>query len=705
MAKKQKKKRNKKYRANYTTGGRVDMRTGGRVSLRHGGPHGLQKIDEVPEREDMSIQREDTPQVNRSPEVTEKNVRTVDPKDRPNYKGGFFSNLTNVAKKEIDNTKNNKTAREMAEAAAQGQVPDAAVIPDAVQMGIDPETGQPIKDQQTTTMQDVPGYTDTTVGQRQAEGVAPEQVTTGTTQTAQAPQQVQAAQMDAATVDTQAQVDTAQGTLSDDAIAEAAGVDRVAPTQGATVNVQEGAVAERVVGTLSPEAKATAAKNAGTDLARVTRAKKQLRNAGLQEDAITELGNDPEALEDKLTQFTEQERGIIAGLPEEALVSNQIDSLLSGMEEGEIPTWAKPAVASVEAMLARRGLSASSVGRDSLFNAIIQSAIPLAQSNAQAIQQSVSQQKSIEAQVAEANAQREQQVVLNNAQSVFQLDMAQFSADQQTSLANSKFLQTVSLTEATADQQSILQNATLMSQANLAEASLNQQAQIQNAKNFLAMDMANLNAEQQSNVLRAQQTQQRLLSNQAATNAAAQFNAASENQTNQFMASLNAQTDQYNTSQMNAMEQFNATQTNAAAARDAQRAADVEKFNTQLATQIDQFNSNQDFARNQWNAQNQAVVEQSNTQWRRQINTANTAMQNQINAQNAQNAFAMTQTAQSFLWQELRDQADYDFRSSENEKNRISQLVNTALASDPSKYGSSVKDIQSLISLLVGSST
>jgi len=163
--------------------------------------------------------------------------------------------------------------------------------------------------------------------------------------------------------------------------------------------------------------------------------------------------------------------------------------------------------------------------------------------------------------------------------------------------------------------------------------------------------------------------------------------------------------EQYNTSQINSMEQFNATQTNAAAARDAQRDADVEKFNTQLATQIDQFNSNQDFARNQWNAQNQAVVEQSNTQWRRQTNTANTAMQNQINAQNAQNAFAMSQTAQSFLWQELRDQADYDFRASENERNRISSLVNTALGSDPSKYGSSVNDIKSLISLLVGGST
>jgi len=678
MANKQK----KKYKQKYTTENRLDMSKGGRVSYQVGG---LNKMDErfdprddfvsiggpgggiTPPKEDpITLPKED-------PVVT-----------APGEKGPSFEETFPMS------------SREATEAAARGEVPEAAKIPDAVKI----EEGTP---QQTTTMADP-----TKVGQQQAEGQAPEQVTTGTAQTADMPTDVPAAQItedELDIVDTQAQVDTAQGELSDDAIAKAANVDRVAPQEGADVTIQEGALAARVVGTLSPEAKAQAAKNAGTNLARVTRAKKQLRNAGLPEEAITELGNDPEALEDKLTQFTEQERGVIAGLPEEALVSNQIDSLLSGMENGEIPTWAKPAVASVEAMLARRGLSASSVGRDNLFNAIIQSAVPIAQSNAQAIQQSVSQQKSIEAQAAEADAQRQQQVNLDKANKVFGMNMAQFNADQQRELANSKFLQTVSLTEASADQQSAMQNAVLMSQANLAEASLNQQAQIQNAKNFLAMDMANLNAEQQSNVLRAQQTQQRLLSNQAATNAAAQFNAASENQTNQFMASLNAQIDQYNTSQMNAVSQFNATQENAAAARDANRQADLNKFNTQLATQIDQFNSNQDFARNQWNAQNQAAVEQSNTQWRRQINTANTAMQNQINAQNAQNAFAMSQTAQSFLWQEIRDQADYDFRASENEKNRISQLVNTALASDPSKYGSSVKDIQSLISLLVSGSS
>ena len=65
----------------------------------------------------------------------------------------------------------------------------------------------------------------------------------------------------------------------------------------------------------------------------------------------------------------------------------------------------------------------------------------------------------------------------------------------------------------------------------------------------------------------------------------------------------------------------------------------------------------------------------------------------------------MTQTGQSFLWQELRDQADYDFRNGENEKNRIAQLVNTALASDPDKYGGSVSDIEKLIGLMVGDVT
>jgi len=584
------------------------------------------------------------------------------------------------------------------EAASTGQVPEGAVIPDAVQVGIDPETGEPIRKQAITTMADT-----TEVGyQRDAEGnlildeqgdpiqikagqVAPEAVTTGQVKTAPTPEGFEAAEITRDELDIvplDAQVEAAEGEVSDQAIAKAAEVDRVAPIEGADVDIPEGALAERVVGKISDGAKATAVMNVGSSLSRITRAKKQLSKAGLSDEDIKTIGNDPEDLEDRLADFSEEQRGIIEGLPEEALVSTQINGLLEGMEDGEIPVWARPAVAQVEQMLARRGLSASTVGRDSLFNAIIQSAMPIAQSNAQAIQSSVAQQRDIEARESEANAARGQQTALDKAGKVFQMDMAQFSADQQIALSNSKFMQTVGLTEANNEQQAAIQDALLMSQANLAEADFYQKAQIQNAQAFLSMDMANLNNKQQANVLKAQQNQQRLLSNQSAQNAAAQFNAASENQTNQFMSNLNAQMNQYNASQMNAMEQFNSTQENAAEARRTAREADVEKFNAQLLTQVDQFNSQQDFARNQWNAQNSAAVEASNVQWRRQANTVNTAAQNQINMQNAMNAFGLSTQSLSFLWQELRDQADFDFRSFENEENRKAQIIATAIANE-----------------------
>ena len=480
-------------------------------------------------------------------------------------------------------------------------------------------------------------------------------------------------------------VEAASGSVSpevSETLAKAAGVQAVAPIDAAEVEILPGALQDRVVGTISPKAKAQAAKVAGTTLARVTRAKKQLRNAGLSEEDIAELGSDPEALEVRLTDFTEEQRGIVEGLPEEALVSNQIDSLLTGIEDGEIPPWAGPAVASVEAMLAQRGMSASTVGRDSLLNAIITSALPIAQANAQAIQTSVSQQKSIEATAALKDAEMAQQTALFNSQNVFNMDMAQFSADQQREINNSKFLQTASLQNATMEQQGVMQDAVLMAQRNLAEADQNTKLGIENAKAFLAMDIQNLNNEQQASVLKAQQIQQRLLSNQSAENAALQFNATSENQVNQFMTNLKAQTDQFNSTQNNAMAQFNATAQNAAEARRAGRELEANKLDAQLATDIDKFNAAQEFAREEFNTRNETAIAQSNVAWRRQANTADTAALNAVNQQNAQNAFGLTSSAQNFLWQELRDEADFIFKRWDNDQQRKASLMIAALGNE-----------------------
>ena len=134
------------------------------------------------------------------------------------------------------------------------------------------------------------------------------------------------------------------------------------------------------------------------------------------------------------------------------------------------------------------------------------------------------------------------------------------------------------------------------------------------------------------------------------------------------------------------MKQFNAAAENAAAARNAQRLDDVEKQNAVMALQVDQFNNQQIFQSEQFNVQNATAIAQSNVAWRRQSNTANTAAINAVNQQNAQNAFNLSAQAQANLWQELRDEADHVFRSTESEKDRIASIVNTALASDPDSY-------------------
>jgi len=593
------------------------------------------------------------------------------------------------------------------EARAKGKVPEAAIIPTAEQAGFERDAqGNLILDNEGNPIPLTPQKINemaplTSVGVNKAAQILDEEVERAEAFKADDAQQLPPAEMEAKRAEEAIDVEAAERDVTKEI--EGEDVERVTPIDAAAVEIQEGALMAAAQGELSADAIAPIVENAGLTLSRVTRAKKQLRNAGLSEEDITELGTEPEALEDRLTDFTEEQRGIIEGLPEDALVSNQIDSLLAGLESGEIPMWARPAVTSVEKMLAARGMSASTVGRDTLVNTIIQSALPIAQSNAQAIQQSVAQQRGIEAQAFEADAQRRQQTALFNAGNVFQMDMANLNNEQQARLSDSKFLQTVSLTEANNVQQSIVQDAILMSQANLAEANLNQQAQINNAKNFLSMDLANLNNEQQAYMLKAQQEQQKMLSNQAAENAAEQFNAASENQTNQFMANLNNQISQYNATQNAAVSQFNATQENAAAARNSGRQTDIEKFNTQLQTQIEQFNSQQDFNKNQWNAQNATAVEASNVQWRRQVNTANTAVQNQINMQNAMNAFNMSSQSMSFLWQELRDQADFDFRAGENDKNRRVQLINTALANETDHFNLYQQEYGSFLTSLSGS--
>lgn len=204
----------------------------------------------------------------------------------------------------------------------------------------------------------------------------------------------------------------------------------------------------------------------------------------------------------------------VENLPEEFLVSSQMEELTQGIQDGDIPAWAQPAADAVEAQLAARGLTRSSVGQAALTNAIIQAALPLAQGNAQALQQNFSQ-----------------------------------------NLANQ---QAANLQTAAAGQQLQLQNLTNEQQANLLRSQQQQQV--------LLSDQAAENATRQFNATNELQTAQFMtnlttqveLNNAARTDAMAQFNAGQANAMNQFNSNLQFNSDRFNAENATLIAQSNA---------------------------------------------------------------------------------------------------------------------------------------------------
>ena len=197
--------------------------------------------------------------------------------------------------------------------------------------------------------------------------------------------------------------------------------------------------------------------------------------------------------------------------------------------------------------------------------------------------------------------------------------------------------------------------------------------------------------------------QQRILSDQSAINAAKQFNSASENQTNQFLASMEANMAQFNTSQANAMETFNTSEANKISALESQNQLQADKFNADLEAKITTFDAELQYRTDQWNASNAQAIEQSNIEWRRKANTVTTAAQNAANQQSAGFAYNMSATAQAQLWQELRDQATFDFSAAQSDIDRKINVINAALGSEKlmgAKRGPLVIQRQKIFDLL-----
>ena len=204
----------------------------------------------------------------------------------------------------------------------------------------------------------------------------------------------------------------------------------------------------------------------------------------------------------------------IGNLPPEALISSQMEELTKSLENNdETPIWARGAVDAVEAQLAARGLTRSSIGQSALTNAIVQAAMPIAQGNAQAVQTSFSQNVNNRQQANILNAQQGQQIVLSNL----------------------KTRHDVMLSDQSATNASRQMNANSVNQTNQFMSSLKTQVDLNNASRSDAMSQFNSNQ----------------------VNTSSQFNVVQRSAIDQFNSNLEFNTSKFNAENSTLISQAN----------------------------------------------------------------------------------------------------------------------------------------------------
>ena len=353
------------------------------------------------------------------------------------------------------------------------------------------------------------------------------------------------------------------------------------------------------------------------------------------------------------TDFKPNPEAAQALVDKDAMVQNQMSELLKGMESGNLPAWAEPAVAKVDAMLAARGLSRSSIGQADLTNAIIQAAMPMAQQNAQTVQQTHM-----------ANLGNQQQANMLKSQLETQVTLANLSNEQQATLQNAQMKHATLLSNQSADNAAKQFNASNKTQVDTFMANLKSQVEMSNAAQATAMSQFNVSQANAAAQFNANLKTQVEMSNAAQAATMSQFNASQENAGAQFNANLKTQNEQFNVQTALDAGKFNSAQMNAMA-----------QFNTQIATDVEKFNANNKQQADMFNIQNQQVIAQSNIDWRRKVATANTEMEHQANMQNAQNKFGLSNNQLSNMWQTSRDYASWAWQSGENDESRKVQMI------------------------------
>lgn len=306
-------------------------------------------------------------------------------------------------------------------------------------------------------------------------------------------------------------------------------------------------------------------------------------------------------------------------LAQKATTQYQLDSIINTLDgSAEMPAWASANMRRINSIMNARGLGSSSMAAAAMVQALMESALPIAESDAN-----------------------------------------KYATIQLKNLDNK--------------QQTALRNAALVSARDMKNLDNRMLAAKSNADAFLTMRMENLKNEQVASNLTYQADTQALFNDQSAANVAINLNAKSENDMNKFYDNLGAVVDTANANREAAMDQFNVDQENSMTKFEAKLNDSRDKFNANMALLIDQSNTlwrrNINTVNNQGeNAANQAnaaaflgiTLAAQNQLWQQYRDEANMAFTAGENDESRALQLALTSIANQFAADMFDKELDFE---------------------------------------------
>jgi len=341
-----------------------------------------------------------------------------------------------------------------------------------------------------------------------------------------------------------------------------------------------------------------------------------------------------------------------------ASVKDELDDLMQDFEGGNTPTWAAGAMRNANAMLAARGLGASSAAGMAVIQAAMESALPIAKLDAANKQQMAVEKARQRADFLGIEFDQEFETKVKNAARISEIANMNFDAEQTIALENARLTNTMDI--ANLDAKSAKTVADTAALASLERTNLNaiNTAAADNAQAFLDMDFRNLDNEQEASKVKFQEMANTIISDTNQKNVVAQANMQEENDAEQFLVEMAVTVAKANQNQTNIMAAENARAENLMA----------------------EFNAEDDRLREEFNSENARIIETANAAFKQQVTTEETAAINAAYELEAKAANTLSKAAYDAVVAEVKDMMYYAYTGEQNHLDRVNKIATTNIS-------------------------